>query len=86
MRDQQVVDVEQEAQLIPFFPELALVALRLFVVDAVVDGDGHGRSHMLHERQDVAGVSGVGTSCRRLSTPSCRCAVVSGSQHVIFSP
>ena len=64
MRDEKIVDLEQEAQMIAFFPQLALIALRLVVVDAVVNGDGDRRRDLFHERENVVGVGGGRASCR----------------------
>ncbi len=59
MRDEKVVDVEQEPQVIALLAKLPLIALRLVVVDPVVHGDGDRRRDLFHEREDVVGV-GVG--------------------------
>ena len=85
MRDEKVVDVEQEPQVIPLLAKLALIALRLVVVDPVVHGDGDRGSHLLHERENVVGV-GVGGTAAEAEDADLPVGVVSGSQHVILRP
>ncbi len=58
MQDEDIVDLEQKPEAIPFVLKLALVALCLVEVDSVVHGNGDGGSHLLHERENVIGVSG----------------------------
>ena len=59
-RHDQVVDVQDELQAIPFFPELEVVLLCLFPDDPVFNRDRDDRRNLLRERENV-----VGKRCRR---------------------
>ena len=56
-RDQEVIDVEQEVKAIALLANLALIALRLVVVDLVLYRDGDNSGDLLHERERLVRVS-----------------------------
>ena len=53
--DQDVVDFEKDLETVAFAGELLLVGLGGFVVECVIDGDGHLAGDALHELKDSVG-------------------------------
>ena len=53
--DQDIVDIQQDAETVAFVGELGLISLRGFEVQRVVDGHGHLAGDALHELQFAFG-------------------------------